>query len=82
MARPRKYASKVDDELERYVSAHRIELLNLLFDKDSNDRTSVVSAFTALAFALTGSVQSTKPTLSQLKTLVSRYVAYYQVFFV
>ncbi len=80
MARPRKYASKVDDELERYVSAHRIELLNLLFDKDSNDRTSVVSAFTALAFALTGSVQSTKPTLSQLKTLVSRYVAYYQVF--
>lgn len=81
MVRPRKYASKVDDELVRYVSAHRSELLDLLSDKDSNKSSSVVSAFTYLALALIASAKSTlTPTLAQLQYLVSRYVSYYQVF--
>lgn len=81
MARPRKYASKVDDELGRYVSAHRSELLALLFDQDSNEQSSAVSAFTALALVLIGSTQSANAqTLAQLQTVVRRYVAHYQVF--
>lgn len=79
MARPRKYASVVDEELERFVLTHRRGLAAYAACPEPYEPGLRHAKFAALALALLpGNTNAASDLLLQLKKLVCRYVEYYQ----